>query len=168
VHGNGCSSGIGKCLEQLQNRRVPGFHPGYGPAVAGDPGFGGFFRSLLACRPLLDRERALASGRTTCSAAQGANVDFQFGDGATQRVAMHSQLARSLTLISMILFQHGNDEPLLELAYSLAIEDSAFVHLHHERFQLVLHDTPRFPDNEQFQLRRLLTSANSTASGCYF
>jgi hypothetical protein len=122
----------------------------------------------LTYRPLLNRKRTLASGRTTCSAAQGPNVDFQLGDGATQSIAMHSQLARCLTLVSMIFFQHGNDEPLLELAYSLAIEDSAFVHLHHERFQLVLHDAPHFPEIEQFYQRRLLTLVKSPASGCYF
>jgi len=66
-------------------------------------------------------------------------VEVKFGDGTAESVAVHTQLACGLALVALIFLQHRKDEALLEFANCLRVEDSAFVHLQYQGFQLVFH-----------------------------
>src|SRR5437588_2644698 len=96
----------------------------------------------LARRFFLHRLRPGAARRPPRAAADGADVELQLGDGAAQSIAVHPQFAGSFALIAVVLLQHAQQEALLELAYGLGIQNAALVHLHHQRFQLVLHSNP--------------------------
>jgi hypothetical protein len=71
-----------------------------------------------------------------------SNVNLQFGNGAAQGVAMHPQLTRGPALVSVVFLQHCEDEPLLEFAYRLGVQNIAFVHLQDECFELISHGIP--------------------------
>ncbi len=46
---------------------------------------------------------------------------------------------RCTALIALVFLQYGEDEPLLELADRLRIQNVAVVHLQNKRFELILH-----------------------------
>jgi hypothetical protein len=52
---------------------------------------------------------------------------------------MHAQLTRGPALVSVVFLQHCKDEPLLEFAYRLGVQNIAFVHLQNECFELISH-----------------------------
>jgi len=52
---------------------------------------------------------------------------------------MHAELASGSALIALVFLEHSQDEPLLELAYCLGIQNVAFVHLDYECFELISH-----------------------------
>jgi len=52
---------------------------------------------------------------------------------------VHAQLAGRLTLVALVLLQNGEDESFLKFADGFGIENSAFVHLENQGFQLVFH-----------------------------
>src|ERR1700683_933113 len=104
----------------------------------------------LTDRFLFHRYRPRAAGRALRAIPKLAYVDLQFVDGPAERIAMHSQLARSAALVAFIFLKHGEDKPLLELAHALGIEDVAFVHLQDECFQLIFHDSLSLRSNVFF------------------
>lgn len=65
---------------------------------------------------------------------------------------MHSQLLRSLALITLIFLQYRKDESFFEFANSFRVEDAAFMHLQNQGFQLVFHSALFL--GFQFELRR--------------
>jgi hypothetical protein len=67
-------------------------------------------------------------------------VEFVFADLAAQRIAMDSQHFRGPALVSIGALQRALDEPLLEFSDRFIEKNSAFHHLTHKPFQLVLHD----------------------------
>src|SRR5579863_644443 len=84
------------------------------------------------------------AGRTFDPSPQLPNINLQFSDGPAERVAMHPQLTRGPALVSVIFLQHCEDEPLLEFAYRLGIQNIAFVHLQDECFELISHGASLF------------------------
>ena len=86
--------------------------------------------------------RAGTARWTTGSVAQGTHVELEFGNGATQGIAVHPELARGLTLVAIVFLQNSEDKSFLKFPYGFRIKDSTFVHLHYECFQLVLHGDP--------------------------
>src|SRR5262249_10095410 len=96
-------------------------------------------RNRLTYCFLLVGKRTGAARRTLAAVAQLADVDFEFGDGSTQGIAVHAQLTCSSALIAVVLLQDGHNKSLLELAHCFRIEDVAFIHLHDEGFELISH-----------------------------
>ena len=76
--------------------------------------------------------------------AQDLYVELQLRDGAAEGVAVHAQLPRRLTLISLVFLQNCKDEPLLKLANRLRIEDPTLMHLKYQGFQLIFHSASLF------------------------
>ena len=81
-----------------------------------------------------------AARRAARTWTQRPDVEIQFGDGAAEGVAVHSELACCLTLVAFVLLQNREDETFLEFANGFGIENSAFVHLENQGFQLVFHN----------------------------
>src|ERR1051326_6635110 len=79
------------------------------------------------------------AGGAAPAIAQRGDVEFEFVDGAAQRIAVHAEFARGLALVPVVFLQHGQQEAFLEFADGFGVEDSGFVHLRHESFQLILH-----------------------------
>src|SRR5260221_5642287 len=74
------------------------------------------------------------AGRTLRAFAQRADVNLQFLHGSAERVAVHTQFARCLALVAPVLFEDRDDEPLLEFADRLRVENVAANHLQNDRF----------------------------------
>jgi len=55
---------------------------------------------------------------------------------------MHSQFTCCPALISIVFLQHGKDEPLLEFADRLRVQNITLVHLQDECFELISHGIP--------------------------
>jgi hypothetical protein len=53
-----------------------------------------------------------------------------------------TQLTRGAALIAVVFLQNGEDEPLLEFAHCLRVQNIAFVHLQDECFELISHGLP--------------------------
>src|ERR1700677_1329648 len=66
-------------------------------------------------------------------------INLQFRNSTAESVAMHPQLTGSATLVSVVFLQHGENEPLLEFAHCLRVQNVAFVHLQDECFELISH-----------------------------
>jgi len=81
-----------------------------------------------------------AARRAARTWTQRPDVEIQFGDGAAEGVAVHSELACCLTLVAFVLLQNREDETFLEFANGFGIENSTFVHLENQGFQLVFHN----------------------------
>ena len=90
------------------------------------------------------QSRALAAGRPLESVADLRGVHVEFGDGAAQRVSMHTELASRLALIATMMRKDLKDEAFLEFAYSLGVSDAAGVHMGDEIIQLSLQKGPLF------------------------
>jgi hypothetical protein len=71
-----------------------------------------------------------------------SHINLQFGNGAAQRVAVHSQLPRGPALVAVVFLQHGENEALFEFAYCLGVQNIALVHLQDECFELISHGIP--------------------------
>jgi hypothetical protein len=95
--------------------------------------------NFLADEFLFHADGAGAADGAFDPVAELADIDFEFGDGAAERVAVHAQFARGAALVALVFLKHGQDEAFLELTHTLVIEDVAFVHLQDERFQLISH-----------------------------
>jgi len=93
----------------------------------------------------LQRGGSRAARRPLCALAELSNVNLQFLHRAAQCIAVHAQFSRSFALVAPVLLEHGDDEPLLEFADCLRIENVAAVHLKNERFQLIFHVVLSFP-----------------------
>ena len=87
----------------------------------------------------LESNRAGTAWGTLHAVAQLANIDFQFGEGAAESVAVHAQLARGAALVAFVFLKHGQDKALFKLTNGLGVQNIAFVHLHDERFELIFH-----------------------------
>jgi hypothetical protein len=98
----------------------------------------------LAGSPLVEAQWTGAPGRPSRAVAQDFYVEFQLGNSAAERIAVHAQLACGLTLVTLVFLQHGKDESLLELADSFRIKYPALVHLQYQGFQLVFHSASLF------------------------
>jgi hypothetical protein len=96
-------------------------------------------RTRLPRHLLLVGRRASAARRTLAAIPKLTNVDLKLSDRAAEGVAVHVQFARGAALVALVLLQHGQDELLLELANRFRVENIAFVHLHDEGFELILH-----------------------------
>ena len=68
---------------------------------------------------LFQGDGASAARWATGSVAEEANVDFEFGEGAAERVAMHTEFARGAALVALVFLENGQDEAFLELADGL-------------------------------------------------
>ena len=84
-------------------------------------------------------KRVRAAGRTSRAATKGLDIELEFSNGATESIAMHSELAGSLALISFVLLQDGEYEFLFEFANCFAVKNAALAHLHDQSFQLIFH-----------------------------
>ena len=91
-----------------------------------------------------DRRVMRAAWRTACSVAKSLGVELEFGDRAAESVAVHTELASSLALISVAVLQDRKDKFLFEFADGFGVGDTASVHLHHKSFQLIFHDASLF------------------------
>lgn len=69
---------------------------------------------------------------------------------------MHAQFAGGLALVAVVLLKDSLKKALLEFADSFGIENATTVHLHNQRFQLVLHDSLAFIFQKPWVLVRLL------------
>jgi hypothetical protein len=58
---------------------------------------------------------------------------------AAEGVAVNPQSLGGLRLVSVVLFEHALDKPLLEFAYSLGVLNSIFNHAVDESLKLVFH-----------------------------
>jgi hypothetical protein len=83
--------------------------------------------------------RTLAARRTLETIADLFGVEFQFGDGAPQGVAVHAELLRRFALVAPVMRQHFHDETPLELAHGLVVVNTAGMHLRHKTVQLTFH-----------------------------
>ena len=93
----------------------------------------------LADDLLFQRDGAGAAGRALDAIAELANVNLELADRAAQGVAVHAQFAGSAALVTLVLLEHGHDEPFLEFTHSFGIENIASVHLQDKCFQLIFH-----------------------------
>ena len=82
--------------------------------------------------------------RSARTVAHALGIQLKFGNGTAKGVAVHTQLARGLALVSLAILQHRQNEPLLEFTHRFRIKNVAFVHLKDKSFQLVFHPPPRF------------------------
>ena len=98
--------------------------------------------SLLAGGALIVSREAYAAWGPASPGTEGADVELEFGNGAAQGIPVHAELPCGLALVATVFLQDGQDEPLLEFAHGLGIEDSALMHLKDECFQLVFHSAP--------------------------
>jgi len=78
-----------------------------------------------------------AARRTFDPGPQLPYINLQLGDGATEGVAMHPQLARGAALVSIIFLQHSEDKALLEFPHRFGIKNIAFIHLQDKCFELI-------------------------------
>ena len=82
--------------------------------------------------------------RSARTVAHALGIQLKFGNGTAKGVAVHTQLARGLALVSLAILQHRQNEPLLEFTHAFRIGYAVLVHLQDQSFQLIFHDASLF------------------------
>jgi hypothetical protein len=86
--------------------------------------------------------RTFAAAWTLEATADLQWIDVELGDGAAERVAVHTQRLRGFTLVSFVMRQYLNEKALFELAHGFVVGNSTGVHLGHKVIQLAFHLIP--------------------------
>src|ERR1700740_3494813 len=95
--------------------------------------------ATLAHSLLYLKYRTLAARRALESIAYLYGINIEFGDYAAECIAVHAKLFGSLTLVSLVVCQYGEQITALEFAHSFSIGDSARMHCCHKGFQFAFH-----------------------------
>jgi hypothetical protein len=69
----------------------------------------------------------------------GVVIQAQLFSFPTQRVAVNPQSLGSLGLVSLVLFEHAQDELLLKFGYGFGVLNPTLNHVADESFDLVFH-----------------------------
>src|SRR5262249_33551101 len=84
---------------------------------------------LLARRPSCFKNRTFATRRTLEINANLRGIEVEFGHGAAEGIAVHTELFCSFTLVTLVMGKHFHEEALFEFAHGFSIGNSAGVHL---------------------------------------
>ena len=66
-------------------------------------------------------------------------IDLQLGDDAAERVAMHAQFLRGLTLIALVVRQYDEQVTAFKFPHSLFIGNTTRMHCCYKGFQFAFH-----------------------------
>ena len=81
---------------------------------------------------------SFAGGRTTYAIPNLRGIEFQFGQGAAESIAMHAKFFSCLALVSLVLRQYFEDIPLLKLLHCFCVRDSGAMQLCHDSVKFAL------------------------------
>ena len=80
----------------------------------------------------------LAGGWPTHPIADLRGVHIEFGEGAAEGIAMHTEFFGGLALVALVLGKHFKDVTLLELSNGLRVGNAGAVHLRDETVKFAL------------------------------
>lgn len=83
--------------------------------------------------------RTLAAAWTLEAAANLRRIDLQFGDGATEGVAVHAEFLGGFALVSPVMGEDFDEVALFEFAHRFFVGNPSAVHLRHEVVKFTSH-----------------------------